>query len=117
MEGQQISSGVQSRGSYLPESEAHSKRTLHHRLEDIIHLAASLNDAVTDLTRSSLPPLTEDFDFYNEVRRFESSLIKGALRLTGGSQAKAAKLLKLKATTLNAKMKTLKLNSRGLDAQ
>ena len=44
-------------------------------------------------------------DFYNEVTRFEIDLIKRALLLTGGHQGRAARLLNLRATTLNSKIK------------
>ena len=44
-------------------------------------------------------------DFYDEVRRFEIGLIRRALRQTAGHQSRAAKLLKLKVSTLNAKIK------------
>ena len=44
-------------------------------------------------------------DFYGEVQRFESALIKLALGQTGGHQARAAKLLHIKPTTLNSKIK------------
>src|SRR5215210_7192457 len=52
-------------------------------------------------------PLTmgDDFDFYDEVSRFEIELIKRALLQTGGHQMRAAKLLNLKVTTLNSKIK------------
>lgn len=40
-----------------------------------------------------------------EVRRFESDLIRWALVRTGGHQRRAARLLNLKVTTLNAKIK------------
>ena len=43
--------------------------------------------------------------FYDEVQRFETHLIKMALSETGGNQAKAARLLGIKATTLNSKIK------------
>jgi len=43
--------------------------------------------------------------FYDEVQRFETHLIKMALAETGGNQAKAARLLGIKATTLNSKIK------------
>ena len=43
--------------------------------------------------------------FYDEVQRFETHLIKMALVETGGNQAKAARLLGIKATTLNSKIK------------
>lgn len=44
-------------------------------------------------------------DFYGEVHRFECDLIARALRHVRGNQRKAARLLGLKATTLNAKLK------------
>ena len=43
--------------------------------------------------------------FSDEVRQFEVSLIRTALGRTSGSQTRAAKLLGLKPTTLNAKIK------------
>jgi transcriptional regulator with GAF, ATPase, and Fis domain len=42
---------------------------------------------------------------YDEVRRFEVNLIKSALSRTGGSQTQAARLLGVKLTTLNSKIK------------
>jgi transcriptional regulator with PAS, ATPase and Fis domain len=48
---------------------------------------------------------TEGIDFYGEVERFEVGLIKRALEETHGNQAKAAKLLRIKPTTLNSKIK------------
>lgn len=44
-------------------------------------------------------------NFYDEVRRFEVSLIKQALFYTNGKQTAAASLLNLNATTLNSKIK------------
>jgi len=44
-------------------------------------------------------------DFYGEVKRFETALIKLALGEADGNQARAAKLLGLRATTLNSKIK------------
>jgi transcriptional regulator with GAF, ATPase, and Fis domain len=49
-------------------------------------------------------------DFYDEVTRFEIDLIKRALLLTAGHQARAARLLKLRATTLNSKIKHYGIN-------
>jgi DNA-binding NtrC family response regulator len=117
MEGQIVSTMLSHPMTQAHDTHLHTDRTLHRRIEDISYLVSSLNDAVADLARTSLPVLNEDFDFYNEVRRFESSLIKGALRLTGGSQVKAAKLLKLKATTLNAKMRALNLHPGEFELQ
>ena len=49
--------------------------------------------------------LSEGIDFFGEVEQFETSLIRLALARTGGHQARAAKLLKIKPTTLNSKIK------------
>jgi transcriptional regulator with GAF, ATPase, and Fis domain len=47
----------------------------------------------------------EGIDFYDEVRRFEIALIQHALAQTGGHQLRAARLLNMKVTTLNSKIK------------
>ena len=49
-------------------------------------------------------------DFYDEVHRFEIELIKRALLHTGGHQGRAARLLNLKVTTLNSKIKHYDIN-------
>jgi DNA-binding NtrC family response regulator len=85
------------------------EKLLDSKLANILSIISTLSAAVEELCSINVPLLNEEFDFYNEVERFESNLIKNALRITDGSQVKAAKLLNLKATTLNAKMKTLKL--------
>lgn len=51
-------------------------------------------------------------DFYDAVEKFEVSLIKSALLRTGGHQSRAAKLLGIKKTTLNAKIKHYNIESR-----
>ena|SRR5579883_3077051 len=48
-------------------------------------------------------------DYYREVEKFETGLIKRALIFAGGNQARAAKLLGLNHTTLHAKIKRLKV--------
>jgi transcriptional regulator with GAF, ATPase, and Fis domain len=45
----------------------------------------------------------------NQVQRFESDLIRQALHRTGGNQARAARLLGVKPTTLNAKIQRHKI--------
>jgi len=87
-------------------------RLLYQRIADISRLLRTLNAAVEDLESIDAPDLDEGFDFYNEVERFEISLIKRALRITDGSQVRAARLLNLKATTLNTKIKQFKLLER-----
>lgn len=65
---------------------------------------ALLNEVQTLGDEQALPP--EDVvDFYHEVRRFEIELISRALKKTGGHQIRAARLLNVKVTTLNSKIK------------
>ena len=52
-----------------------------------------------------------------EVRQFEVSLIRNALGRTAGSQTRAAKLLGLKLTTLNAKIKRYQISPTGYHSQ
>lgn len=52
-----------------------------------------------------MPDLERGIDFYDEVSRFEIDLITRALVQTGGHQRRAARLLNLKVTTLNSKIK------------
>lgn len=52
-------------------------------------------------------------DFYDEVSRFEVDLIKRALLQTAGHQGRAAKLLNLKVTTLNSKIKHYNISLTG----
>jgi len=52
----------------------------------------------------------EGIDFYDEIQRYEIELIKSALNKCGGNQTQAARLLRMKSTTLNAKMKHYGLN-------
>lgn len=64
-------------------------------------------DAVNALT------LEGGLDFYDEVSRFEIDLIRRALLQTGGHQVQAAKLLNLKVTTLNSKIKHYNISPTG----
>jgi len=65
---------------------------------------------------NEVSPLTLEsgFDFYDEVSRFEIDLIRRALLQTGGHQVQAARLLNLKVTTLNSKIKHYQINLSAL---
>jgi Response regulator containing CheY-like receiver, AAA-type ATPase, and DNA-binding domains len=54
-------------------------------------------------------------DFYEEVTKFEVDLLRQALLHTKGNQRAAARLLGLKATTLNSKVKAYNLDLRSKD--
>jgi DNA-binding protein Fis len=92
-----------------------AERPARDRIQRVVKLAdALLMEAVTlardrDFTEEAtrLKPLDilGGIDFYDEVQRFETHLIKMALAETGGNQSRAAKLLGIKATTLNSKIK------------
>jgi transcriptional regulator with GAF, ATPase, and Fis domain len=61
---------------------------------------------------SSSTDQVERRNLHDEVREFEIDLINNALTKTQGHQRKAARLLGLKVTTLNAKMKRYNIMSR-----
>ena len=63
-------------------------------------------------TLNELPMLDvqSGIDFYEEVKRFEIDLIQRALMFTCGSQVRAARLLNMKVTTLNSKIKHYDIN-------
>src|SRR5438128_9768409 len=67
---------------------------------------------------SEAHPLNIDsgLDFYDEVTRFEIDLITRALLHTGGHQGRAARLLNLKVTTLNSKIKHYDIKLEGFAA-
>ncbi|HJU92357.1 MAG TPA: helix-turn-helix domain-containing protein [Pyrinomonadaceae bacterium] len=85
------------------------------RVQRVVDLADALLAEAETLARDKafteeatrLKPLDilGGISFYDEVQRFETHLIKMALAETGGNQAKAARLLGIKATTLNSKIK------------
>jgi DNA-binding NtrC family response regulator len=49
--------------------------------------------------------IEQGIKFDDVVRQFETNIIKQALVITGGNQARAARLLGIKANTLNYKIK------------
>ena len=57
------------------------------------------------LEKSEIEIPVEGLDFYKTTKRFEINLIIQALQITKGHQTKAAKLLKLNVSTLNAIIK------------
>ena len=67
---------------------------------------AELADADSTISRLGM---NGAIDFFAEVQKFEVKLIKRALDLADGNQARAAKLLGLGTTTLNYKIKTYAL--------
>ena len=84
--------------------------TLENRLNALRDIALTLLSEV-DLLRSAPPARGEgSLKLYDEVQRFEIDLIRSALQKTNGSQVRAARLLSVKQTTLNAKIKRYKIS-------
>ena len=52
----------------------------------------------------------EGIDFYKATKLYEINLVKQALRITKGHQANAAKLLKMRTSTLNSFIKRHKIS-------
>ena len=96
---------------------------LKHRIETLTALVSALTEEV-DRLRAELSPtkkylrkhnsregfkqaLINDvgIDFYREIELYEIELIKTALRRVRGCQRRAAQLLGMNPTTLNAKIK------------
>jgi DNA-binding NtrC family response regulator/pSer/pThr/pTyr-binding forkhead associated (FHA) protein len=85
-------------------------RELRNVVDRGVVLAHENKLAVRDLPARirSIDPASEDaeeFDFKSRVIRFETELIEGALKRTGGNQKRAAVLLKIPLRTLVFKIK------------
>jgi len=99
----------------LPSRMRMRKPMPSERLEKIKEMATALLDEAATLnhenalteanaTIGNLNPSSR-VDFFKEVKSFEMRLIQRALELTGGNQARAARILGLGTTTLNYKIK------------
>jgi DNA-binding NtrC family response regulator len=75
------------------------------RLNILRETVLQLLQEVESLTMNVPVALKNGAKLDEEVRQFEVNLIRSALGRTAGSQTRAAKLLGLKLTTLNAKIK------------
>ena len=104
---------------YINDAPADSTSALEQRVQQLTLLAKALASEIeilqaelaTDRNRDKPVVLDNDgIDFYHEVERYEIELIKSALNRCGGNQTQAARLLHMKSTTLNAKMKHYGLN-------
>jgi DNA-binding protein Fis len=78
-------------------------KTLKQLALKLLLEAQALNEVPTLDVRNGI-------DFYEEVKRFEIDLIQRALSFTHGNQLRAARLLNMKATTLNTKIKNYNIN-------
>lgn len=93
---------VKRAGAQGGEAGAASAQGMTNTLEQI---ALKLLKEAQSLNEVPRLDIRTGIDFYEEVKRFEIDLIQRALICTSGSQVHAARLLKMKVTTLNSKIK------------
>ena len=87
-----------------PEALPRPSQVTPHTLNSLREAALTVLREVDSLT-SRLPGPSQKFGLQEEVQRYEIELIKSALQRTRGNQRRAAKLLGVKVTTLNCKIK------------
>ena len=86
-----------------------NENTLPGKIEVLKTVALSLLKEVQALSTLEATDIMRGIKFYDEVERFERELIIRALELTGGHQVRASRLLGLKVTTLNSKVKRYRI--------
>jgi len=79
--------------------------TLHSRLDDLRAMASSLLTELESLGRPAALESEEGLNLVEEVKRYEIALIRAALEKADRSQTRAARMLGVKVTTLNTKIK------------
>jgi DNA-binding NtrC family response regulator len=77
----------------------------HSRLDGLRAIARSLLTELELLGRSAAPEPLGKLNLDDEVKRYEIALIRAALDQADGSQTRAARMLGVKVTTLNTKIK------------
>ena len=99
-----------------PEQESDeglSQHSMDERINTLRETVLQLLQEVESLTIAAPTGLKSGARLDEEVRQFEMNLIRTALGRTAGSQTRAAKLLGLKLTTLNAKIKRYQITPSG----
>lgn len=86
---------------------------LDHRLEALKEVALNLLTEVESLGTTQAARTDCNLKLHDEVKQFEIDLIRIALDRTHGSQTRAARLLGVKLTTLNTKIKRYKIECAG----
>lgn len=83
---------------------------MQDRVDSLRQVTKALLDEVKALNRLKTVEVKNGINFDEEIKQFEIQLIERALEQTGGNQLKAARLLNLKHTTLNAKIKRYEIH-------
>ncbi len=107
-EGEQVAQGVA-----RPENENEELTTSENNIATLKALTLRLLHEVQCIGEVHTVRFDSGLDFYDEVSRFEIDLIRRALLQTAGHQVRAARLLNLKVTTLNSKIKHYNIDLNG----
>ena len=93
-------------GNSTAPEEAPLKQSVlaRHNLDNLREAALTVLKELESLTNSQSEP-DRKLGLQEEVQRYEIELIRNALQKTRGNQRQAAKLLGVKVTTLNCKIK------------
>lgn len=86
------------------------------QLESLKGLALELMDLVVRMEESRPRGPRLPLRLSEEVRLFEKGLIENALKLTGGNQTRAARLLGVKLTTLHTKIRKYRITTERHDS-
>ena len=100
--------------SLFPEVDAPSTESiskLRALISELMKEVESLDEKSLPLPDVDLPDNEDSINFYDEIARFETALIRRALRRTNGHQLLAARLLNLNPSTLHAKIKQYGIRS------
>ena len=89
---------------------------LARKVESLREVALSLLKQVEQLEESlSARGASRSTDLHAEVQRFETEIIRDALKKTGGHQRRAARMLGVKVSTLNAKIRRYGIHPEDLN--
>jgi len=98
----------------VPTEESGDSLANRNNIAALQELVLRLLSEVQCISEACPLSIDDGFDFYAEVSRFEIDLIRRALLQTGGHQVQAARLLNLKVTTLNSKIKHYGISTTGV---
>ncbi len=117
-----ISANRNRESTFGGETNVQSSSAMNNRLEALKVLSQSLLrevEALKSNNKSESDVIDEvkdgKIDLDKEVQKYEVELIRCALVRTGGRQRRAAKLLNVKISTLNAKIKRYGIATSGLE--
>ncbi len=82
------------------------------RIGIVKQLLNKLLNELEDVNENERVRLGEDFNLFEQLKNFETDIIRQALYLTNNNQRAAAQMLGINYTTLNAKMKRFGIGAK-----